>query len=195
MAHLVVKDDITCGGALVVGQTLRLGGFVMTAPSAIVPMMASRVITHKLRIDSELVELMDPMELSSLNELLDRIAALGVATNYDRIGLKPDQRDIRSPPAIHEIAVVEEPHMGCSSTLRMNYVRIIKLGKPNTHPKEYVTQVPDLESGAGPRGLGNIPDPELSGSALTVPPGVRSDQNPDSANDARLDLIRLSRVR
>ena len=52
--------------------------------------MASRVIMHNLRIDSELAEQMDPIELSSLNELLDRIAALGVATNYDRIGLKPD---------------------------------------------------------------------------------------------------------
>ena len=51
---------------------------------------------------------MDPMELSSLNELLDRIAALGVATDYDRIGLKPDQREIESPPVTHQLAVVEE---------------------------------------------------------------------------------------
>ena len=96
MAHLVVKDNITSGGALVVGQTLRLGGFIMAAPSAVAPMMTSRVITHNLRINSELAEKMDPIELSSLNELLDRIASLGVATDYDRIGLKPDQRDIRS---------------------------------------------------------------------------------------------------
>ena len=41
---------------------------------------------------------MDPMELASLNELIDRIAALGVATDYDQIGLKPDQREINSPP-------------------------------------------------------------------------------------------------
>ena len=81
------------------------------------------------------------------------------------------------------------------STLRTNYVWITELSEPNTHPKEYVSQVPDLESGAGPRGLGNTPDPKLSGSALPVPPGVKSDQNPDSANDARLDLIHLSRIR
>ena len=31
MARLVVKDNITSGGALALGQTLRLGGFVMTA--------------------------------------------------------------------------------------------------------------------------------------------------------------------
>ena len=112
MDRLVVKNNITSWGALAVGQTLRLGSFVMTAPSAVAPMMASRVITHNLRIGSELSEQMDPMELFSLNELLDRIAALGVATDYDRIGLKPDQRDIRSPPATHEIAVVEESHVG-----------------------------------------------------------------------------------
>ena len=113
MARLVVRDNVTSGGALAVGQILRLGGFVMAAPSAVASMMASRVITHDLRINPELAEQMDPIELSSLNELLDRIAALGVATNYDRIWLKPDQRDIRSPPATHEIAVVDEPHTDC----------------------------------------------------------------------------------
>ena len=112
MARLVVKDNIISGGALAVGQTLWLGGFIMTAPSAVTPMMTSRVITHNLRINSELAKLMDPIGLSSLNELLDHIAALGVATDYDRIGLKPDQRDIRSPPATHEIVVVEVPQRG-----------------------------------------------------------------------------------
>ena len=107
MARLVVKDDITSGGVLAVDQTLRLGGFIMTAPSAVAPTMASRVITHNLRIGSGLSEQMDPMELSSLNDLLDRIAARGVAMDYDRIGLKPDQREIYSPSVTHEIAVVE----------------------------------------------------------------------------------------
>ena len=97
MACLVVKDNITSRGDLALGQTLLLGGFIMTAPSAVAPTMASRVITHNLRINSELAKLMDPIGLSSLNELLDHIAALGVATDYDRIGLKPDQRDIKSP--------------------------------------------------------------------------------------------------
>ena len=62
----------------------------MAAPLAVAPMMASRVITHNFRINSELAEQMDPIELSSINELLDRIAALGVGTDYDQIGLKPD---------------------------------------------------------------------------------------------------------
>ena len=64
MARLVFKDDITSEGALAVGQTLRLGGFIMAAPSAVAPTMAYRVINRNLRVSSELVEQIDPMELS-----------------------------------------------------------------------------------------------------------------------------------
>ena len=64
----------------------------MTACSAAAPMMTSQVIENSLHVGSELAEQLDPIELSSLNELLDRIAALGVAMDYDRIGLKPDCR-------------------------------------------------------------------------------------------------------
>ena len=107
MARLVIKDNITSGGALALGQTLRLGGFVMTARSAAAPTMTSRVIKNSLHVSSELTEQMEPMELSSLNELLDRIAALGVATDYGQIGLKPDLREINSPQVTHHVAVVE----------------------------------------------------------------------------------------
>ena len=90
MSRLVLKDNVTSGGTLALGQTLRLGSFIMTARSATKPTMASRIIKNPLRINSEHFKQMDPAELSSLIELLDRIAALGVATDYDRIGLKPD---------------------------------------------------------------------------------------------------------
>ena len=79
----VFKDGIFAKGALAAGQTIRLGGFLMTACSAAVPTMTSRVIESNLHVNSELAEHLDPMELSSLNELLDCIAALGVATDYD----------------------------------------------------------------------------------------------------------------
>ena len=79
----------------------------MIARSAAAPTITSRVIENSLHIGSKFAEQMDPMELSSLNELLDRIAALGVTTDYDRIGLKPDQREINSPPVTHQIAEVE----------------------------------------------------------------------------------------
>ena len=74
----------------------------MAAPSAVAPTVASRVINRNLCVSSELAEQIDPMELSSLNELLDRTAALGVVADYDRIGLKPDQWEINSPPVTHE---------------------------------------------------------------------------------------------
>ena len=122
MSRLVFKDGTTVGGALVVGQTLWLGGFIMTACSAAAPTMTSRVIENSLHVKSALAKQMDPMELASLNELLDRIAALGVAMDYDRIGLKPDQREINSPPVTHHIAVVEEQCGDLSSILRTNYV-------------------------------------------------------------------------
>ena len=124
MARLVLKDNITSGGALASGQTLRLGGFTMTTRSAVGTTMTSQVIKNCLHVDSEYSKRMDPTELSSLNELQGRIAALGVATDYDRIGLKPDQREIESPPITHQIAVVEE-QSNSSTILKTNYVRII----------------------------------------------------------------------
>ena len=149
MARLVVKDNITSGGALSLGQTLRLGGFVRTARSAVTPTMTSQVIKNSLHVDLELAEQMDPMELYSLNELLDRIAALGVARDYDRIGLKPDQREIYSPPVTHEIAVVEEQRMDSPSILRTNYVRIPELSEPDTRLRKDMTQALNLESDSG----------------------------------------------
>ena len=97
MLHPVFEDGVVAKGALAVGQTLRLGSFLMTACSAAAPTMTSRAIESNLYISSELAERLAPMELSSLNEILDRFAALGVATDYDQIGPKPDLREINSP--------------------------------------------------------------------------------------------------
>ena len=79
---------------------------------------------------------MDPAGISSLNELLDGIAALGVATDYDRIWLKPDQREIRSPPIIHLVAIVEEQAKYTPPMLRTSYVRISEPCEPDTHLQE-----------------------------------------------------------
>ena len=89
MPRPIFKDGTVAKGALAVGQTLRLGGFLMTACSASAPTMTSRAIKNNLHVSSELAEQLDPTELSSMNELLDRIAALGVAMDNDRIELKP----------------------------------------------------------------------------------------------------------
>ena len=168
MSRLIFKDSTTVGGALAIGQTLRLGGFLMTACSAAAPTMTSRVIESNLHVKSKIAEQLDPMELSSLNELLDRISALGVTTDYDRIGLKPDQREINSPPVTHQIAVVKEQCSDSSSILRKNYVQIPELSEPDTDLWEDMAQALNLESGSGPDLLGNIPEPELP--SLETPP-------------------------
>ena len=134
MARLVINDDITSGGALTLGQVLQLGGFTMGAHSTIKPMADPTITKHHLRVSLEHSEKMDPTVVSSLNELLDRIAALGIATDYDRIGLKPDQREIKSPPITHLVAVMEEQAENTSPPmLRTNYVRISEPCEPNTH--------------------------------------------------------------
>ena len=88
----------------------------MAACSATASTMTSRVIKSNLHVSSEFAERLDPIELSSVNELLDRIAALGVATDYNKIVLKTDLREINSPQVTHHIAVVEEQR-GDSSPL------------------------------------------------------------------------------
>ena len=128
----VFKDGAVAKGALAVGQTLRLGGFLMTACSAVAPTVTSRVIKSNLHVSSELVEQLDPMELPFINELLDRIAALGVATDYDQVGLKPDLREINSPQVTHHVAVVEAQCGDPSSILRTSYIRIPDPSKPDT---------------------------------------------------------------
>ena len=95
MARLVFKDNITAGGALAPGQTLRLGGFTMIAHSAVQPTMTSRAIENPLRINSEHSKQMDQVEFSSLNELLDRIAAFEFVTDTIRSGLKPTREKLK----------------------------------------------------------------------------------------------------
>ena len=62
MPHPVFKDGTVAKGALAVGQTLRLGGFLMTACSASAPTMTSRAIENNLHVSSELAEQLDPMD-------------------------------------------------------------------------------------------------------------------------------------
>ena len=96
----------------------------MIARLAVEPTMTSRAIENPLRINSEHSKQMDPAKFSSLNELLDRIAALGIATDYDRIGPKTDQGEIKTPPVTHQIAVIEEQDGESSSISKTDYVRI-----------------------------------------------------------------------
>ena len=151
----------------------------MVAQLAAAPTMTSRVITNSLHVNSELAEQMDVMELSSLNELLDRITALGVATDYDRIGLKPDQRDIKSPPVTHEIAVVEEQNNNSSPMLKTSGVRISELEDPDTCLRDDTPGPPKLESGVEPGKSFNIPEPELISSEVLQTPDSKLGQGSD----------------
>ena len=83
MARLVINDSITSRGTLVSGQALLLGNFIMGARFAFKPKTTHLGIGNCLRIDPEYSDKMDPAVVASLNELLDRITALGVATDYD----------------------------------------------------------------------------------------------------------------
>ena len=166
----------------------------MNARSATVPMMTSRVIKNSLHIGSKFTEQMDPMELSSLNELLDRIA-LGFAMDYDRIGLKPDQREINSPPVTHQIAVVEEQCGDSPSILRMNYVWIPELSDQDTRSREDAALTLNPESGHIPNPQGNIPEPELPRSETPLPRDHRLGQGLDLNPPTHPDTNDLSHIR
>ena len=56
MPFPVFKDGTVVKGALAAGQTIRLGGFLMTACSATAPTMTSQVIKSDLHISSEFAE-------------------------------------------------------------------------------------------------------------------------------------------
>ena len=141
----------------------------MTACSASAPMMTSRAIENNLHVSSELAEQLDPMELSSINELLDRFAALGVATDYDQIGPKTDLRKINSPQVTHHVAVVEGQCDDLSSILRTSYIRIPDPSKPDTRGGEDITQDLNLESGDGLDSLDNIQESKFSSSEIPRP--------------------------
>ncbi len=108
----------------------------------------------------------------------DRIAALGVITDYDRIGLKPDQREINSPPVTaHQIAVVQEQCSDSSSILRTNYVGFPS--SPSGYPStEDMAQTLNLESGSGPDLLGT-PGARTAKIGSSSTPGSQIGQGSD----------------
>ena len=194
MARLVIKDGITSGGALASSQTLRLGSFTMTPRTAVKPMMTSRVIENHLRVDSEYSKRMDPMELSSLNELLDRIAALGVATDFDRIGLRPDQREIKTPLITHQIAVIEE-RSNSSTILKTNYVRTSDLEGPDILRQKGMFRPPNMELDDEPKKPVDMSEPELPGPVDLQTPDPKSSQGSDFIPPTHPDIDALMSIK
>ena len=195
MPRPVFKDGTVAKGALVVGQTLQLGGFLMTTCSASAPTMTSRAIENNLRVSSELAEQLDPMELSSINELLDRIAALGVATDYDQIGLKTDLREINSPQVTHHVVVVEEQCSDSSSMLKNNYVRIPDPSMPDSRGGKDANQILNLKSSTGPDLLGSTQQTKLPNPEASWPLSLRSGGVPNLIPPAHPNISDLSQIR
>ena len=114
---------------------------------------------------------------------------MGVATDYDRIGLKPDHREIKSPPITHQVAVIEEQNNNSPSILRMNYVRIYGLEETDTRLRNNTPCPPNLESDNGPKKIVDIPEPELLSSEVFQTPdsklGQGSDLKPTTHPDRR----------
>ena len=135
------------------------------------------------------------MELLSLNEFLDRIAALGVVTDYDQIGLKPDQREIESPPITHQIAVVEEQCGDTSSTLRTNYVPISDLEEPDTHRLKDTPCTLNIESNGKPEKSVDILEPELLIPEDLQTPDPKLGQGSDLNPPTHLNISALMSIR
>src|SRR4051812_47216594 len=187
----VFKDGAITKGALAVGQTLQLGGFLTTACSAVAPTVTYRVIESNLHVGSELAEKLDPMELSSVNELLDRIAALGVATNYGQVGLKADLREINSPQVSHHVAVVETQCGDPSSILRTSYVRIPEPSMPDIRGGEDTIQDLRLKSGKSD----NIQDSRSQNPEVLRLPNNKPGEVSDLTSSTRPILSDLSQIR
>ena len=135
------------------------------------------------------------MELSSLNELLDRSAALGVATDNDQIGPKPDRREINSPQVAHHVAVVEEQCGKTSSILRTIYVWIPDSPKPDIRGVEDVTQSLNPESGSGLDLPENVQESKLSSSETPWPLSLRFGEDLDSIPPTHPNIRDLSQIR
>ena len=110
---------------------------------------------------------------------MDHIAALGVATDYDQIGPKPDLREINSPQVTHHVAVVEAQYGGPSSILRTSYVRIPNPSMLDSRGGEDVTQALNLKSSSGLDSLDDIQEPKLPSSETTWPLSLKLDGVPN----------------
>ena len=115
--------------------------------------------------------------------------------DYDRIGLKPDQREINSLPVTHHVVVVEGQCGDPSSILRTSYVCIPDPSKPDTRGGGDITQDLNLESGSGLDSLDNIQEPKLPSSETSWPLSLRSDGVQNLTPPANPNISDLSQIR
>ena len=179
MARLVINNNITSGGCLDSGQTLQFGGFTIRAHVVVdggTPPMAAG---HCPRIGPKYSKKLDSADVLSLNELLDRIATLGVSMNYDRIRLKPDEREINHPPITHFVAVVQElATYTFLPILKTKYVQVPESLESDTSPSDGTLRPPDSGSSVGlPEPL-CLTGPEPDTSEAILAPNTDVGQDP-----------------
>ena len=121
------------------------------------------------------------------------MTALGVATDYDRVGLKPDQREIKTPRITHQIAIVEEGS-NSSTILKTNYVRISDLEGPDILWQKGMFHPPNMELHYEPKKSVDIPKPELSGPVDLQTPDPKSGQGSDLIPPTHPDIDALMSI-
>ena len=134
------------------------------------------------------------MELSSVNELLDRIAALGVATDYNQIGLKTDLREINSPQVTHHVAVLEEQCGDSSLVLKTSHVRAPEPPMRDSRGGTDFDQALNLKSGIGPDSLDNVQQSKLPNLETSRPSSLEMGRVPDLIPPTRPDICDLSLI-
>ena len=86
---------------------------------------------------------------------------------YDWIGLKSNQCEIKSPPITHLVMVVEERAKNTSSPkLKTSYVRISDSLEPDTLPRDETSRPSNSGSDIEPGKHLDLPGPELATSEI-----------------------------
>ena len=91
--------------------------------------------------------------------------------------------------------MVQEQCGDSPSILRMNYVRIYELSKPDTRSWEDIALTLNLESGHIPNPRSNIPEPKLPRSETPLPWDLRLGQGLDLNPPTHPDTNDLSHIR
>ena len=119
----------------------------------------------------------------------------GCHTNYDRIGPKTDQGEIKAPSVTHQIAVVVEQDGESSSISKTDYVRITVHEEPDTHPRKDATSPPNIASDGGPKQSEDILKPGLSSPEVRLTPDNRSGRGSDFIPPTHPDIDALMSIK
>ena len=126
---------------------------------------------------------------------MDRIAALGVATDYNQIGLKTDLREINSPQVTHHVAAVEEQCGDSSPVLKTSHVRAPEPPMPDSRGGTDFDRALNLKSGLVLDSLNNVQQSKLPNLETSRPSSLEMGRVPDLITPTRPDICDLSLIR